>query len=113
MLTSAYMRFRRRFSSAMAFISLIRLASKPPYVARHLYSVALLIACSRHSSAAGTPPSIWRSTPMIWASVKRAFFIGISSFILPRKFGFRIPSRSGGITVTLLKTGAGQYPRSS
>jgi len=35
---------------------------------------------------------------MIWASVKRVFFIGISSFILPRKFYFRIPLRSGGIT---------------
>ncbi|MFG6505919.1 NYN domain-containing protein [Sulfitobacter sp. Ks16] len=54
--------------------------------------------CSRHNSAAGTPPSIWRSTPMIWASVKRVFFIGISSFILPRKFYFRIPLTSGGIT---------------
>ncbi|MBO9455303.1 hypothetical protein J7376_16815, partial [Paracoccus sp. R12_1] len=40
----------------------------------------------------------WRSTPMIWASVYRVFFIGISSVILPRKFYFRIPLRSGGIT---------------
>ncbi|SHF98158.1 hypothetical protein SAMN05444149_107147, partial [Pseudosulfitobacter pseudonitzschiae] len=32
-------------------------------------------------------------------SVKRVFFIGISSFILPRKFYFRIPLRSGGITI--------------
>ncbi|WP_212710179.1 hypothetical protein, partial [Rhodobacter sp. JA431] len=31
-------------------------------------------------------------------SVKRVFFIGISSFILPRKFHFRIPLGSGGIT---------------
>ncbi len=28
---------------------------------------------------------------MIWASVKRVFFIGNSSVILPRKFHFRIP----------------------
>ena len=35
---------------------------------------------------------------MTWASVNRVFFIGISSFILPRKFYFRIPLRSGGIT---------------
>ena len=96
MLTSAYMRFNRRFSSAIAFISVIRLASIPPYFARHLYSVALLTPCSRHSSAAGTPPSIWRSTAMIEASVKRVFFIKISSFILPRKFYSRIPLRSGG-----------------
>ena len=34
---------------------------------------------------------------MIWASVKRVFFIGISSVILPRKFYFRIPLRSGGL----------------
>ncbi|WP_205518853.1 hypothetical protein, partial [Pseudotabrizicola algicola] len=40
----------------------------------------------------------WRSTPMIWASVKRLFFIGISSFILPRKFYFRIPLTMGRIT---------------
>ena len=39
---------------------------------------------------------------MIWASVKRVFFIGISSFILPRKFYFRIPLRSGGITMPRL-----------
>jgi len=38
--------------------------------------------------------------------VKRVFFIGISSFILPRKFYFRIPLRSGGITLghTQVKT---------
>ncbi|WP_272850310.1 Mu transposase C-terminal domain-containing protein [Paracoccus seriniphilus] len=30
--------------------------------------------------------------------MKRVFFIGISSFILPRKFYFRSPLRSGGIT---------------
>ena len=35
---------------------------------------------------------------MIWASVNRVFFIGLSSFILPRKFGFRIHLRSGAIT---------------
>ena len=104
MLTSAYMRFRRRFSSAIAFISLMRLASIPPYFARHLYSVALLMPCSRHSSAAGTPPSIWRSTAMIWASVNRVFFIGISSFILPRKFYFRTPLISGGDYPTLRLT---------
>ena len=33
--------------------------------------------------------------------MKRVFFIGISSFILPRKFYFRIPLRSGGITLAL------------
>jgi len=102
MLTSVYMRFRRRFSSAIAFISLIRLASMPPYFARHLYSVALLMPCSRHSSAAGTTPSIWRSTPMNCASVNRVFLIGISSFILPRKFFFRISFRSVGITIGLV-----------
>ena len=90
------MRFRRRFSSAIAFISLIRLASMPPYLARHLYSVALLIPCSRQSSVAGTPPSIYRSMPMIWASVNRVVFIEIPSSILPRKFYFRIPLKSGG-----------------
>ena len=36
MLTSAYMRFGRRFSSAIAFISEIRLAFIPPYFARQL-----------------------------------------------------------------------------
>jgi len=35
---------------------------------------------------------------MIWASVNRVFFIGLSSFILPRKFYFRIHLRSGAIT---------------
>ncbi|MBQ4827444.1 hypothetical protein J4729_23290, partial [Leisingera sp. HS039] len=35
------------------------------------------------------------------ASVNRVFFIGISSFILPRKFYFRIRLRSGGITNAL------------
>jgi len=29
--------------------------------------------------------------------VNRVFFIGISSFILPRKFYFHIPLRSGGL----------------
>ena len=87
-----------RTNGGQGSLSEIRLASIPPYFARHLYSVALLIPCSRHNSAAGTPPSIWRSTPMICASVNRVFFIGISSFILPRKFYFRIPLRSGGIT---------------
>lgn len=33
---------------------------------------------------------------MICASVNRVFFIGISSFILPRKFFFRIPLLKGG-----------------
>ncbi|WP_207186326.1 hypothetical protein, partial [Rhodovulum sulfidophilum] len=42
--------------------------------------------------------SAWRSTPMIWASVKRLFFIGISSSILPRKFYVRIPLTTGRIT---------------
>ncbi|NKX41409.1 hypothetical protein HGG71_07985, partial [Rhodobacteraceae bacterium R_SAG2] len=41
---------------------------------------------------------------MIWASVKRVFFNGISSFILPRKFYFRIPLRSGGITEEVKQT---------
>ncbi len=36
---------------------------------------------------------------MIWASVKRLFFIGISSSILPRKFYFRIPLTTGWITL--------------
>ncbi|WP_217701951.1 hypothetical protein, partial [Phaeobacter sp. HF9A] len=30
-------------------------------------------------------------------------FIGISSFILPRKFYFRIPLRSGGITPQVIR----------
>tara|TARA_Y100000588_G_C13624930_1_gene657013 strand:- start:275 stop:535 length:261 start_codon:yes stop_codon:yes gene_type:complete len=57
--------------------------------------MALLMPCSPHYST-GAPPSIRRSTPMIWASVNRVFFTGISSFILPRKFNFRILSTSGG-----------------
>ena len=69
-----------------------------PYFARHFYDVALLMPCSRQSSAAGTPPSIWRSTPMTWAAVNRVVFIGMSSVILPGKLYFRIPLRSGGIT---------------
>jgi hypothetical protein len=36
---------------------------------------------------------------MIWASVKRLFFIRISSFILPRKFYLPNPLFAGGITV--------------
>lgn len=36
-------------------------------------------------------------------SVKRVFFIGISSFILPRKFDFRITLRSGGLPHRELK----------
>jgi hypothetical protein len=39
---------------------------------------------------------------MICASVNRVFFIGISSFILPRKFFFRISFRSVGITIGLV-----------
>jgi hypothetical protein len=35
--------------------------------------------------------------PRIWASVKRVFFIAISSLIPPRKFYFRIPFLSGGL----------------
>ena len=35
---------------------------------------------------------------MIWASVKRLFFIGISSSITPRKFYLRTPLTIGRIT---------------
>ena len=97
MLTSAHVRFRRWFSLAIAFISQMRRASIPPYLARNFYSVALLMPCSRHSSAADKPPSICRSTTMIWASVKRLLFIRLSSFILPKEFYFRIPLRLGGL----------------
>jgi hypothetical protein len=37
---------------------------------------------------------------MIWASVKRLFFIGISSSILQRKFYLRIPLTMGRITLS-------------
>ena len=52
-------------------------------------------------SATGNPPSAWRNTPMIWASVKRLVFITISSCNVPRKFYVHIPSFSGGITMGL------------
>ncbi len=57
---------------------------------------ALLIACSRHSSQTGTPPSAWRRIARIWGSLYLVIFIKISSDILPRKFYFRIPLVSGG-----------------
>ena len=59
---------------------------------------ALLIACSWHSSQTGTPPSPWRRIARIWGSLYLVIFIKISSDILPRKFYFRIPLVSGGIT---------------
>ena len=59
---------------------------------------ALLIACSWHSSQTGTPPSPWRRIARIWRSLYLVIFIKISSDILPRKFYFRIPLVSGGIT---------------
>ena len=58
---------------------------------------ALLIACSRHSSQTGTPPSAWRRIVRIWGSLYLVIFIKISSDILPRKFYFRIPLVSGGL----------------
>ena len=59
---------------------------------------ALLIACSWHSSQTGTLPSLWRRIARIWGSLYLVIFIKISSDILPRKFYFRIPLVSGGIT---------------
>jgi hypothetical protein len=41
-----------------------------------IYSkLALLMPCSRQSSATGRPPVAWGRTPIIWASVPRLFFI--------------------------------------
>ncbi|MBB3987530.1 hypothetical protein GGQ68_003877 [Sagittula marina] len=37
---------------------------------------------------------------MIWASVKRVTFIGIFSFILPRKPTFAAPQYRGGLSVS-------------
>ena len=54
--------------------------------------------CSWHSSQTGTPPSPWRRIARIWRSLYLVIFIKISSDILPRKFYFRIPLVSGGIT---------------
>ena len=54
---------------------------------------------------------------MICASVNRVFFIRISSFILPRKFYFRIPLRSGGLPAEVFREkimeemGRSLYPR--
>lgn len=41
---------------------------------------------------------------MIWASVNQVFFIGISSFILPRKLYLRIPLTTGRIAESILST---------
>ena len=46
------------------------------------------------------PPSAWRRTAMIWASVNLLFFIRTSSLTLPRKFYYRTPSKDGVITIS-------------
>ncbi len=51
--------------------------------------LALLIACSRHSSDTGTPPSARRRIARIWGSLYLVIFIKISSCILAEKI--RIP----------------------
>jgi len=43
-----------------------------------------------------TPPSAWRRIARIFGSLYLVIFIKISSFILARKFYFRIPLVSGG-----------------
>jgi hypothetical protein len=46
----------------------------------------------------GQPPLGQGRTPLIRAAVKRLFFMGVSSFILPRKFDLPIPLFTGRIT---------------
>jgi hypothetical protein len=60
---------------SMAFIWLTMDASMPPYFARHLQNDALLIPCSRQSSATGTPPSAWRKIARIRGSLYLVIFI--------------------------------------
>jgi MFS family permease len=57
-----------------------------------------VLAATAIIAGTGTIRPPWRSTPMIWASAKRLFFIGISSPILPRKFYVHIPLAMGRIT---------------
>jgi len=49
---STYMFLRRLFSSSSSLTRFNSLASMPPYLARQLYSEALLTSCSRVSSVA-------------------------------------------------------------
>jgi transposase len=63
--------------------------------------------CSRHRSATANPPSACFSTDMICGSVNLLFFIRISSFTIPRKFYFQIPSKIGGITQGLGRSKGG------
>jgi hypothetical protein len=62
------------------------------------YSASPCIPCSQHSSETGTPLPAWRRIARIWGALYLVIFIKISSDILPRKFYFRIPLVSGGIT---------------
>jgi hypothetical protein len=61
------------------------------------YSAGQCIACARHSSETGTPPSACRRIARIWGSLYLVIFIKIASDILPRKLYFRSPLLSGGI----------------
>ena len=53
--SSAYIFLRRRFSSSSSFMRCISEASMPPNLARHLYTLAELIPCSRHKSGTQGP----------------------------------------------------------
>ena len=100
MLISAYIFLRRRFCSAMSFISAIKEASitrqvmlasprghaaelGAPFVetrtasqrCKHRLPASGIIPCLRHSSETGTPPSACFKMPMTCASLNRPFFI--------------------------------------
>ena len=69
----------------------------PPYWARYLWNDALLIPCSRQSSATGTPPPARRRNARIWGSLYLVILISISPLISARKFYSRSPVLSGGL----------------
>jgi hypothetical protein len=59
---------------------------------------------SRHSSATGTPPvvwrtppSAWRTPPMIWASALRLFFVRNLLDSAAKKIPLVIPGDHGGV----------------
>jgi len=97
------MHFRRRFSSAISFISDINEASMTPNLARHLQKLALLIPCSRHSSETGTPPSACFNTAMIWASLYGPFFIVHLLRYLAEKILLLNTANFRGITASTLR----------
>jgi hypothetical protein len=72
---------RRRFASSSSFRRFASLTSRPPYFARQLWMVCVLVPCSRARSATFAPPSASFRIAMICASVDLLFVLWTSRVV--------------------------------